>query len=884
VFHVAQMRPPADASRGIAPGATRRVFMLEFLQSTPATYSGFVHMITNVDTIALPVEVRVVPHPLVGDPPLLQMGQLLVCESRSFGLRVRNLLAEPQPVVSVRLVEPDALLAELVDVLPVASGSAPLVVGGEARAVVAELRLNVLSSATVSKLCAEGCRVREVRGLVRVNELVEIEFRVSLVPGMLEIEQPETMLFPLRTADSSLLTLSSRKDADGFVLEEIRALRLVNRFAVPLRLRGASLTHQSADERATASVFSLESVPKKLIIPPDEAVTIGRVRFTPPAKRGTWEATVALRTNATEFFFPLVAYDGLLSLRESSKQQRYQHVSWISADASLRESFSNGTEVALSAYISGRDGSLRFEAVPVGVSQTFTLEVVNPNPVPVTLKSVRSVLPVVQFALGGPGAEFMRVRDTPARVPPLGALALSVRVTPLRSGKSYGGFVDLTTENGQEINVGVDFEGLVGALAVEPSNLVFPATFPGAPRIELALFATHSFDRDVGLVAVRSSDSRFLVETRASVLSKAARGERVLIAVVTFDSLVADDSGGNYMAGRLPECRLQRRSCGSADWALMDADVTAERALLAASRRGAELFSKMQHDVSANLEIHTSLASLPPVPLSARLFDPSVISNCTLNFRLVGVNSTKSMFCRLRNPSPFPVVVAPLLLLQELEAEAADGAFRWGPDAIEEAVVLEPHANGHIGPVAFSPRRSGFFEGRLYLKSNLSGVEPLLLTGRGGQGRLALGAQAIAIDASLERLGLEVREDGFFTRSGVPVASEAALSDAVAMRPLDAFLEVRNAGEIALLLESVQLLPSSPSEDAPVNVCEQRHRGLLLHGCAKPGVVLEPGAVARLRVELAVNISSLLRNAVGGALCVCVLLRLCARALTAICA
>ena len=116
------------------------------------------------------------------------------------------------------------------------------------------------------------------------------------------------------------------------------------------------------------------------------------------------------------------------------------------------------------------------------------------------------------------------------------------------------------------------------------------------------------------------------------------------------------------------------------------------------------------------------------------------------------VNATHQLFVPVRNPSGWPIAIFPLSAtaceFQPLDPKdnrtstseamvCQPPVFHWGLTDVSELVVLPPFGELNVGPVSFAPRELGTYRGELYLRSNLTRLSTIHLSGVGGKGFLS---------------------------------------------------------------------------------------------------------------------------------------------------
>lgn len=174
-----------------------------------------------------------------------------------------------------------------------------------------------------------------------------------------------------------------------------------------------------------------------------------------------------------------------------------------------------------------------------------------------------------------------------------------------------------------------------------------------------------------------------------------------------------------------------------------------------------------------------------------------------LRFPVTHVGETSEIFLEINNPAQVPVRVQ-LVAVDEALSERGDCA-RSSPSSVFSGmvdfapVVLSSGGSAVVGPVQFSPNEEGVFSVHVFLRNNLTRLEPVLLEAESGRGKLSIHPleQATTAVTQAEQVSMGGTIDTMFIGSellpgrpgvGVVVGGGSGISDegrAVVQFPVD---------------------------------------------------------------------------------------------------
>lgn len=113
-----------------------------------------------------------------------------------------------------------------------------------------------------------------------------------------------------------------------------------------------------------------------------------------------------------------------------------------------------------------------------------------------------------------------------------------------------------------------------------------------------------------------------------------------------------------------------------------------------------------------------------------------------LRFPVTHVGETSEVFLEIRNPAEVPVSVQ-LVAVNEASSKRGDGPQASPSSAFSgmvdfAPVILSSGGSAAVGPVQFSPDEEGVFSVHVFLRNNLTRLEPVLLEAESRRGKLSI--------------------------------------------------------------------------------------------------------------------------------------------------
>lgn len=444
-------------------------------------------------------------------------------------------------------------------------------------------------------------------------------------------------------------------------------------------------------------------------------------------------------------------------------------------------------------------------------------------------------------------------------------------------------WIDTNLRQG-DISIRVHAKGVLGSLDLEP--VVFTGMFPG--RIgNQSVIATNRYPVPIELILLKSSDPRLTPVLTAKVIQP---GEKLAIGYVLV--IPSQWSAENNYMSDLHRDDGEDEETGGAKEVPPRRDVEAVKR---SAERWAKLKAEGQTVVRATIQLWSSVVGWSSVDATVDLVTPSLTDRTSLQFDLLQVNTSKSVYVQVHNPSDETVSIEAL-------PPASSSPFTLLKTGLKKTqpLSLGPHKSGSVGPVVFSPVSVGSFSAKLFLKNNLTRLSELQLHGVGGSGHLqfkrplsldnqstlqgvTIGGRKVGLadisrlDINFSRylpsLGLGMTESGSLYRldpTGVGVF-HSVLPLFVASVPFF----VLNSGNLPFTISSFSLhgkghspldivpfnfstLPGPAREAEGAGVSKRvepnksmvAHHGFYIHGCEILPMLLEPQNSMPLRVVL----------------------------------
>ena len=741
--------PVTDASQlwEIQPMSSREVVQVSFQPTESGFYPGFVHMKTVDNDFIIPFEVTVVDLPIIAEPQVLKF-KLLTSDVMSASKEVvlRNVGSEPLTLTKASPSSADPSLE--IDF------QAGYVIEPFSR----HTALNVTFHRGIDGRF-EGeiyckCSI-QLKG-TRKTFSVKVKYAARVLSGGVTHDENQ-LLFPVqakplwaRIAESNIVLYRNRT-----LKRETRTIELRNEYQTPLKVITSSIVPVGSEESGHGekngepeTEFQLvECGPSSLV---GAGATVECTVVLEPKTHRTFAEHLVLKTNVTKFVFPLLAFTSELEL---TPMPSHSGTVFSSKKLSMTSISSNSTRVSLAASTRGKDGQVDFGLIRSGESRELTFLVTNPNPIPIVVNRAKSTICFVSALFHStPLTDEQRQRNTcknprsvsghlHAVIGPRKSINFTILVSPTSSTRTYAGAVSITTSH-SSLDIAVSFKFTRGQVLLELEGGVhsIPPLFPGM-LLKRRLYATSKFPVDVQLFSLNANDTR---TTSGLVLSTLEPNARRDIGYVSIDVARFLDQD-NYLAGVLSPCRFSRMeeecSVGGTSQGLLDgveegsyASKEDIRALRAATSKWNQIVERGEDHLPLTVELQTDAVASLKMHLGLQLVFPRLFDSMeSIEFPPLHKGSSQLLYCHVKNPSPWPVLVFPML-----SPDDDSVSFRWEYYDNEYPVLVQPGETVNVGGVVFSPKSSGSFSGRLYLKNNLTRLESISVSGESGVGELTL--------------------------------------------------------------------------------------------------------------------------------------------------
>lgn len=465
--------------------------------------------------------------------------------------------------------------------------------------------------------------------------------------------------------------------------------------------------------RCLAQVSGLSA---DIIVMPNENAPPITLRFLPDDSHTLFTTALALHTNVSVFRIPLTAYHGRLELEAP-----------------------------------GPDGEITFGTVGLNVPRSEVLKVTNPNPIPVAITSFRGPSRKVSSL----SVKLHDVRDNEGNVSAEETKGRALRKLLagerglegwlLKPGYTLALRLDVLSAQEEEVEeqlvfttdvetlmTKVSFQSMAGQLSSSPSTVQFPSTFAGR-LVQEPVFVTSTFQTPLTVKDVSSTDPRVSITLVNATLFPSVP---TYVGDVVFDASKGSPED-DYMASAVwtgPASGVVRRS----DVELQAKTDATYAALL--KRGGQHVSAELQLDFGVTAVKLAGRATLE----RAEMLRPSETG---FAFNLTQLGHPSSLSIPVANPSDRPVFVQMLLSPgvdgeDELPCKSEEACVQSSaflvPLSLMTGITMPPQTEATLGPVYFVPKRRGLHSALLYLRTNLTFLTELPLTGEGGTGLLEI--------------------------------------------------------------------------------------------------------------------------------------------------
>lgn len=691
---------PVDNRRlwDLPPYQRKQIINLDFQAANAGKYQGFIYIKTDRDMLIVHVEVTVVKSALQLTVDELDFGTLSALQ-RSVGEAPHS--APPQSrSLTLTLLNGHAHVVHIYELTlsalqndPNIAAKIDLKIDFNGPMDLAPLTSRDIGTVTFA---AKFDGVYRGKLAVKTNDTaqarIELPFKARVVGGHV-IPELSSTTFPISVKGPPFSAV-------------VQPIQLTNKLASPFTVLTAELTDP---------LFRITHLTPVSSVPVNSTWSGVTVSFTANSTQ-SHRSELVLRTNLTTLHIPLTSYSGRLNcaLGTGTAQQRL----------------------------------LAFGVVSVGESAHKTLQLHNPNPVPIAVLQINSDLTGLAVTLehvtdthgetqrlsralsSGPRAKG-ELKEPLFSIESNSTVQLSVALSPLQE-ELREGRVHIRTSH-ETLRLNVSYHALHGSLRIEPHSLTFdePA-FPGL-RLHHSIMAHNSFARAINISHMRTTDPRFIpvVEKRVvqpNVMTK--------IGYLTFDPALAPH---HYMPHTTP----------AASGALTSEELEARQRLDAMWQH---VMDEHAEQITAQLSVHTDVAVTPVLDVHASLTRPSTLHDNTLDYGLTQLHTQRMQYIVLHNPSDHPVHVQLLPLegdtpwwrhvlawVWQREAE-----FYYAADCTTTA-LLAPHRQAKLGPLIYVPHGLGTDSITITVRNNLTVYEQITVLGQGGSGHLALHAHSAAV-------------------------------------------------------------------------------------------------------------------------------------------
>eukprot|EP00873_Tetraselmis_striata_P033213 jgi/Tetstr1/453477/TSEL_003969.t1 len=782
----------------VKPAHQKVIMQVDFQAVEVGYFSGRVYIVTDHDTIVIPVSIAAIADGVHAAQSELDFGTLT--------------FAEEMHTVQVVVLNAGLRAVEVLDVVPAVPD--PLLG--------LQFRKGQILEGTTERSVATATYMGAAQGrfsgklYVVTNEsrhAVEVPYRARVLHG--------TFGFSGKNA-----TFEARK---GRVTRH--ELLITNWFPQPVKIYAANPTDPA---------FTVDSFPQGRVLAADAHSPPIHLTFTSNSSDLAFTAYLIISTNATLLSIPLKVLHGRLH---------------YTLPPPLGHRLAEPSGSGLHATAAG--GAIDFGMIGVNEARALSFNVTNPNPVAIEVGSIESTLPDVRLRLDGVYAEsgallrpkhggswdlfspgggqpdpqpYPEADDKPAEgeaegkpdglldahvtdgAPGLrlaggdgdgdGKAAAAAAAAPwlvsgaaghsstvalvLSPGETAAFTAELTageerSASGEVVvvtpkerhSIPVLYHSLVGSLNIAPAMVRFEGCYPGMPRTT-PLMARSTYTRPLTVTAVTTSDPRLRLVLGNTTIPP---GKRVHLGMLEFDAgaaakqeRLAEDSFDQAAAMRLV-----------LDGQLSLAD---EKTLRAREEAWRLLLHSTGGEVRATVTIHTDVVAGYVLNVRASLQRPSILTSEVLEFHQTEVGDSSLGVIQVTNPSPRPVAVA--LLEPQFNGRGSEGlsrvdgstshgfmpcsmcgpdsafsnsikcencrmsttgadnfksgrgaAFRFSPGAVL-AAVLQPMQTLRLGPIEFAPQKhhGEFLQAVLPIRNNLTFVEMLEVKGQGLAGEL----------------------------------------------------------------------------------------------------------------------------------------------------
>jgi hypothetical protein len=709
----------------IRPYETKPIARANFFGREAVNHTSFIRVKTNLgDTpsIVLPVEVEVSETTgLYLSRELLDFGILKSGETKSLPLFVLNSSPHTVHIKSISVVPENPTIEVEPTVTFLKPGLKYLKIASVTLSPKPESRKQQESGHL--EILAEDDRRMEYR--------LHVPYDSTILHGTLAFERSQTMFRVGKPPFDPL----------------IRNISLANQFSVPLVLYDIRLSSKAQEYFTVLDFHGPFTLPAT-----SEWHRPFALQFQPTSSECLFNTTLRLSTNASLFNIPFFCYDGRVTYM-------------------LNSTVNPGNEDVLDYGVLSESDS---------VSKHFFL--INPNPIRITIVSflVSDSIPFTSVELLQIKPANMSVEGAEDRVQIIGkkqgakgpfyvepdmVALFRVNITSPKKLGTFTGELQIHTSFDRVLRVPVYYKTAVGSVKIIPERNIFSPIFPyGLQKLPLRARSYYPQILDIREVQSDPPDERFyFITERTPTIPHLKPQALTELGALVFDPLRGDEEHVYLGTGS---------SWSAPDYA-NQLDAKSDR----------KTFSKLWDTWTALLDdgltqfnfsfmMYTEIDTAVPIPTEASLVWPSLAARKEIRFlqTTIGNSSTKTL--KLTNPSRHPVVVQPILLhyypqpqritqllfetglIENLNFSLSESSFSldpdsWGYDKSLKSHTLGPQVGGRGGGgggekrdielrLKFLARESRLVNSLLLLRNNLTGLECVLLQGKGLEGKFSI--------------------------------------------------------------------------------------------------------------------------------------------------
>ncbi len=498
-----------------------------------------------------------------------------------------------------------------------------------------------------------------------------------------------------------------------------KVIMVSNNFREPVHVHSAQVND---------SLFSVSSFFPQ-VIQPAQAKTLLTLRFTAPASAYRYAAQLELATNVSALQIPLTVYHNMLNCGSAEVGRPISDVDFSS--------------IAARDSCSGPEFNVSFGKVQMMIPKMKILVLHNQNPDNVTINNVfytdtKLTVTVEQILNAGnkplkwEGMSPLPRGKTPynpIQLPPGGRVFLGLKIS---SGQANGTSLiplQFITSAKEEFNVTIEYEAVQGVLGFMPATLKFEPSFPGKVQ-EKTIAARSSFKNLMNVQGVRCTDERIIPTLLVEQLGSNNRTE---IASVRFDP----SKGKNYMRDEAFHIPFD---------SVLSQEEVHQWSSLQRQWEGPK-------EVSATIYFDTDTVRGAPVAVSTGVYKPNLVvagredGIAKISFPQTHTGGNRKEVLTLQNPADVPVKAQ--LVFQDSTEDMPESSFH---SEHTESVLIPAGEEVDLGPVIFTPKVHQNYSVVVYLRNNLTMLEPIMLVGEGGSARLVFENDALNFDITAAEL------------------------------------------------------------------------------------------------------------------------------------